>query len=180
MCLEALLYMSERWKLAKNCHTVLSDLSEAFQEMEHSEKRPPFNILDSTSNSVHPPSIQHHAVRDPVSSTVNYQSGSRKRARPHSESRPKSSQNSDGFGQPPNQIPTNIVNVSADGPRNHSFLDPFKVTGPTIEDGPHSVGDPGRPSNWESGMPDLLANVTWESLLGGINQDDPTWDNAFF
>ncbi|KAH7177264.1 hypothetical protein DER46DRAFT_588153 [Fusarium sp. MPI-SDFR-AT-0072] len=180
MCLEALLYMSERWKLAKNCHAVLSDLADAFQEMEHTAKRPPFDILDSTSNSVHPPSIQDHVVGDPVSPTVNSQSGPRKRARLHSESRTRSNQNNDGSGQPSNQFPMNIVNAPADGPLNYSFLDSFNATGPAIEDYPYSIDDPGRPSNWESGMPDLLAGITWESLLGGINQNDPTWDNAFF
>jgi len=180
--------MSERWKLAKNCYAVLSDLEEAFQELEHTAKRPLFDILDTTSNTtstttsntVHPPSIQHNLDGEPVSSTVDYQSGSRKRARPHSDARPESSQSSAGFGQAPNQIPTTIVNTPADGPRTPSVLDPFKVTGPTIEGDSYFIGDPARPSNWDSGMPDLLAGVTWESLLAGINQDDPIWDNTFF
>ncbi|EGU85017.1 hypothetical protein FOXB_04437 [Fusarium oxysporum f. sp. conglutinans Fo5176] len=135
MCLEALLHMSERWKLAKNCHAVLSDLTEAFQDMEHTAKRPAFDILDSTSNSVHPPSVQ-----DPV-----------------------------GRDSPSNQISTNIVSASADEPLGYSF-GTFNATGTAIEDDFQSVGDPGRLSNWESGMPDLLAGVTWESLLGEIKQ----------
>ncbi|KAI1010579.1 hypothetical protein LB503_004966 [Fusarium chuoi] len=51
MCLDALLHMSERWKLAKNCYTVLSDLAEAIQEMEDTAKRPAFDISDSTMDS---------------------------------------------------------------------------------------------------------------------------------
>lgn len=179
MCLEALLHMSKRWKLAKNCHAVLSDLTEAFQEMEHTAKRPAFDILDSTSNSVHPPSVQDPVGRDSVCSTVNSETRPRKRARPDPESRSRSNQNNDGSGQPPNQISTNIVSASADEPQGYSF-GTFNATGTAIEDDFQSVGDPGRLSNWESGMPDLLAGITWESLLGGINQDDPTWDNAFF
>ncbi|EXA32809.1 hypothetical protein FOVG_15958 [Fusarium oxysporum f. sp. pisi HDV247] len=179
MCLEALLHMSKRWKLAKNCHAVLSDLTEAFQEMEHTAKRPAFNILDSTSNSVHPPSVQDPVGRDSVCSTVNSETRPRKRARPDPESRSRSNQNNDGSGQPSNQIFTNIVSASADEPLGYSF-GIFNATGPAIEDDFQSVGDPGILSNWESGMPDLLAGITWESLLGGINQDDPTCDNAFF
>ncbi|KAI1016647.1 hypothetical protein LB504_007094, partial [Fusarium proliferatum] len=53
MCLDALLHMSERWKLAKNCHAVLSDLAEAIQEMEHTAKRPAFDTSDSTFDFVH-------------------------------------------------------------------------------------------------------------------------------
>ncbi|KAF4419194.1 fungal specific transcription factor [Fusarium acutatum] len=177
MCLEALLHMSERWKLAKNCHDVLSDLTETLQEMEHTAKRPAF---DPTSNSVHSPSVQHHVVSDSLSPTVNTQSGSRKRIRLHSESPSRPSQRNEGSGQSSNQGPAINISASADGPLSCSFFDTFNATGPTIGDYSHSIEDPGRPSNWESGMPDLLAGITWESLLGGIDQDDPTQDNAFF
>ncbi|TXC08753.1 hypothetical protein FocTR4_00002467 [Fusarium oxysporum f. sp. cubense] len=143
MCLEALLHMSERWKLAKNCHAVLSDLTEAFQEMEHTAKRPAFDILDSTSNSVHPPSVQDPVGRDSVCSTVNSETRPRKRARPDPESRSRSNQNNDGSGQPSNQISTNIVSASADEPLGYSF-GIFNATDPAIEDDFRSVGDPGR------------------------------------
>ncbi|KAG5759740.1 hypothetical protein H9Q72_012140 [Fusarium xylarioides] len=177
MCLEALLHMSERWKLAKNCHAVLSDLTEALQEMEHTAKRPAF---DSTSNSVHSPTVQHHVLRDSVSPTVNSQTGSRKRTRLLSESRSRPSQSNDESEQSSNQGPTTNSNVFADGPLSYGFFDTSNATGLDIGDHSHSVGDPGRLSNWESGMPDLLAGITWESLLGGIDQDDPTWDNTLF
>ncbi|SCN92212.1 uncharacterized protein FFFS_15038 [Fusarium fujikuroi] len=168
MCLEALLHMSERWKLAKNCHAVLSDLAEAIQGTEDTAKRPAFDISDSTLGSA-------HSGRDSVSSPMNYQSDSRKRARLDAES----NQRNDGPGQPSNQFPSGIVNTSMDERPGSSF-EPNDGTGPTIEDEFQYFGDPGRISNWESGMPDLLAGITWESLLGGINEDDPTWDSAFF
>ncbi|KAF5587534.1 fungal specific transcription factor factor [Fusarium pseudoanthophilum] len=177
MCLEALLHMSERWKLAKNCHAVLLDLTEALQEMEHTAKRPAF---DSTSNPIHSPSAQHHVVRDSVSPAVNSQSGPRKRTRLHSESRSRPSQNSDESGQYSSQGLMTSDNASADGPLSYSFFDAFSTTGPAIQDYSQSIEDPSVLSSWESGMPDLLAGITWESLLGGIDQDDPTWDNAFF
>lgn len=168
MCLEALLHMSERWKLAKNCHAVLSDLAEAIQGTEDTAKRPAFDISDSTLDSV-------HSGRDSVSSAMNYQSDSRKRARLDTES----SQRNDGSGQLSSQFPTDIVTTSMDEPLGNGF-GPDNTTGPTIEDDLQYFGDPGRLSNWESGMPDLLAGITWESLLGGINEDDPTLDNAYF
>lgn len=172
MCLDVLLHMSERWKLAKNCHAVLSDLAEAIQEMEHTAKRPAFEVSDSTFDSV-------QSGRDSVSSAMNYPSDSRKRARLDTESNPSSSQRNDGSGQPLNQIPADIVNVSMGEPLGSSF-EPIDATDAAIEDDIQYFGDPGRLSNWESGMPDLLAGITWESLLGGINEDDPTWDSAFF
>ncbi|SCO04810.1 uncharacterized protein FFB20_12191 [Fusarium fujikuroi] len=168
MCLEALLHMSERWKLAKNCHAVLSDLAEAIQGTEGTAKRPAFDISDSTLGSA-------HSGRDSASSPLNYQSDSRKRARLDAES----NQRNDEPGQPSNQFPSGIVNTSMDERPGSSF-EPNDGTGPTIEDEFQYFGDPGRISNWESGMPDLLAGITWESLLGGINEDDPTWDSAFF
>ncbi|KAF5614593.1 fungal specific transcription factor factor [Fusarium tjaetaba] len=177
MCLEALLHMSERWKLAKNCHAVLLGLTEALQEMERTAKRP---ASDSTSNSAHSPSAQHNVVRDIVSPAVNSQGGPRKRTRLHSKSRSRPGHNNDGNGERSNQGPATNSNASADEPLSYSFFDAFNTTGPAIQDHPQSIEDPGRLSNWESGMPDLLAGITWESLLGGIDQDDPTLDNAFF
>lgn len=168
MCLDALLHMSERWKLAKNCYTVLSDLAEAIQEMEDTAKRPAFDISDSTMDSV-------HSGRDSVFSAMNCQSDSRKRARLDTES----SQRNDGSGQLSSQFPPDILNTSMDEPLGNGF-GPDNATGPTIEDDLQYSGDPGRLSNWESGMPDLLAGITWESLLGGINEDDPTGNDAFF
>ncbi|KAF5701086.1 fungal specific transcription factor factor [Fusarium mundagurra] len=171
MCLEALLHMSERWNLAKNCHAVLTDLTEALNDMENTRKRPAF---DSTANSVHSPTIQR-VVRDSVSPTANAQSGPRKSRRLHSESRSKPSQKNEGSGQSSNQSPTTNSNASADGPLSHSFSD---VTGSAIDDYSHSFEDPVRwdqasmlkvPKLWVSVY---LANSHETGLIARAFNDD--------
>ncbi|KAI1067052.1 hypothetical protein LB506_003920 [Fusarium annulatum] len=109
---------------------------EAIQEMEHTAKRPAFEVSDSTFDSV-------HSGRDSVSSAMNYQSDSRKRARLDTESNPRSSQRNDGSGQPLNQIPADIVNVSMGEPLGSSF-EPLDATDAAIEDDIQYFGDPGR------------------------------------
>lgn len=40
------------------------------------------------------------------------------------------------------------------------------------------MAESGALSNWDSGMPDVFAGATWESLLHVVNQDNLTWDDV--
>ncbi|WZH39143.1 uncharacterized protein QYS62_000051 [Fusarium acuminatum] len=166
MCLDVLLAMSKQWKVAKNCHAVLCDLQSAFDDTTRPTTKRPFSISGSQLNPMSPGFVEQDVVGD-RSSTDSSQQGPRKRTRIDSGTAnypdlgPRSTEHTNGPEQAAIQNPETLPS----GSRSHSGLDDFEGSS-FMTDNPSGLG------NWDSGMPDLLAGITWESLLAGLNYDD--------
>ncbi|KAH6950904.1 hypothetical protein DER45DRAFT_579090 [Fusarium avenaceum] len=166
MCLDVLLAMSKQWKVAKNCHAALSDLQRAFNDTTRPVAKHPLNISGSLSNPVSQGFVEQD-VMGGQSSTSNSQQGPGKRTRldsgtaNHPDLGPRSTENTNVSEQAVIQHPETLPS----GSRRHSRLDDFEGSA-FMTDNPSELG------NWDSGMPDLLAGITWESLLAGVNYDD--------
>lgn len=166
MCLDVLLAMSKQWKVAKNCHAVLSDLQRAFNDTTSPVMKRPLNISDSLSNPVSTGFVEQDIVEG-RSSTDNSQQGPHKRTRLDSGTAnypdlgPRSTENTNG----PDQAAIQHPEILPSGSRSYSGLGDFEGSA-FMTDNPSGLG------NWDSGMPDLLAGITWESLLAGVNHDD--------
>jgi hypothetical protein len=158
--------MSKQWKVAKNCHAVLSDLQRAFDDTTRPATKRPLNISGSSLNPMSPGFVGQD-VMGGRSSTDNSQQGPRKRTRLNSGAAnypdlgPRSTENTNG----PEQAAIQNLETLPSGSRSHSGLDDFEGSA-FMTDNLSGLG------NWDSGMPDLLAGITWESLLAGVNHDD--------
>jgi hypothetical protein len=245
LCLEVLSAMSGRWRPARNCHTVLSDLQQTFETNKDSTENPPQGGSASTAKDRH--SICAPNDRPPVlEHATDHRQVAHKRRRMDSDMQPSqpgatyptspelgSNGNMDRLEQPMNQDSTSETNVPGVAvstasamwsplDRNHSsFLprdqpnaapspdeshQPFTKasfqrsndnassdvmpglggSGTTGQMATYGFGDDtswmaesGALSNWDSGMPDVFAGATWESLLHVVSQDNLTWDDVF-
>lgn len=166
MCLDVLLTMSKQWKVAKNCHAVLSDLQRAFNDTTRPVTNRPLNIPGPLSNPESPGFVAQEIIGG-RSLTDNSQQGPRKRTRldsgatNYADLGPGSTDNANRPEQAAFQNPATIPS----GSRSHIGLNDFEGSA-FMTDNPSGLG------NWDSGMPDLLAGITWESLLAGVNHDD--------
>ncbi len=241
-CLEVLSAMSSRWCLARNCHTVLSDLQHTLQENRDPVDNSSFEEPITAANSHFQPSIgnevhrylQHSADHaqssrkrrrsdsgiQPSQPVTSYHANSQSRVsqspREHEQLADSTSSSHLSLAAPLTQTlegsASSTPSVLARGGRcnansflnrpRHSFdadaaqqsnydaasisilpdqggPDAMGVSMPALGDDSSWRADLAGPSNWDSGMPDIFAGATWESLLHAVDQDNLGWDGPF-